>query len=117
MPRFSDERKEAILNRLLPPYNMTVSSLAKMEGISEATLYNWRKQARLRGRAVPGPKLNHTDQWSAEAKLATVIETASLSEARLTNIAVKRACLSSRSRAGKRHRWPDFKPVMIRTKH
>jgi len=41
MPRFSDERKEAILNRLLPPYNMTVSSLAKMEGISEATLYNW----------------------------------------------------------------------------
>jgi transposase-like protein len=83
MPRFSDDRKEAVLNRLLPPYNMTVSALAKMEGISEATLYNWRKQARLRGRAVPGPKPNNTDQWSAEAKLATVIETASLSEAQL----------------------------------
>lgn len=62
---------------------MTVSDLAKMEGISEATLYNWRKQARLRGRAVPGPKPNNSDQWSAEAKLATVIETASLSEAQL----------------------------------
>src|SRR5690606_17183215 len=74
---------EAVLNRLLPPYNMTVSALAKMEGISEATLYNWRKDARLRGRAVPGPKPNNTDQWSAEAKLATVIETASLSEAQL----------------------------------
>ena len=83
MPRFSDERKEAVLNRLLPPYNMTVSALAKMEGISEATLYNWRKQARLRGRVVPGPKPSNTDQWSAEAKLATVIETASLSEAQL----------------------------------
>ena len=83
MPRFSDDRKEAVLNRLLPPYNMKVSELAKMEGIGEATLYNWRKQARLRGRAVPGPKPNNTDYWSAEAKLATVIETASLNEAQL----------------------------------
>lgn len=83
MPRFSQERKEAVLNRLLPPYNMTVSQVAEMEGISEATLYNWRKQAKLRGRAVPGPKPNNTDQWSAEAKLATVIETASFSEAQL----------------------------------
>jgi putative transposase len=40
---------------------MTVSQVAKMEGISEATLHNWRKQARLRGRAVPGPKPNHAD--------------------------------------------------------
>ena len=62
---------------------MTVSELAKMEGISEATLYNWRNQAKLRGRAVPGPKPNNTDQWSAQVKLATVIETASLSEAQL----------------------------------
>ncbi|MAO41310.1 MAG: hypothetical protein CMK70_14235 [Pseudohongiella sp.] len=52
MARFSQERKEAVLSRLLPPYNMTVSELAKMEGISEATLYNWRKQVRLRGRAA-----------------------------------------------------------------
>ena len=83
MPRFSQERKEAVLNRMLPPYNMTVAEVAKMEGISEATLYNWRTQARLRGRAVPGPKPNNTDQWSAEAKLATVIETASMTEAQL----------------------------------
>jgi len=26
---------------------MTVSEVAEMEGISQATLYNWRKQARL----------------------------------------------------------------------
>ena len=83
MPTFSDERKEAVLKQLLPPYNLTVSALATKEGISEATLYNWRKQARLQGRVVPGPKPNHADQWSAEAKLATVIETASLSEVQL----------------------------------
>ncbi len=81
--RFSEGRKEAVLNRLLPPHNMTVSAVAQMEGISEATLYNWRTQAKLRGRAVPGPKPNTTDQWSAEAKLATVIETASMSETQL----------------------------------
>jgi len=83
MARFSQERKEAVLSRLLPPHNMAVSDLAKMEGIGEATLYNWRKQAKLGGRAVPGPKPNNADQWSAQAKLATVIETASMSEAQL----------------------------------
>jgi len=82
--RFSEERKEAVLNRLLPPYNMTVSEVAEMEGISQATLYNWRKQARLKGRAVPGPKPNNAEQWSADAKLATVIETASMTEAQLS---------------------------------
>ena len=63
---------------------MTVSEVAEMEGISQATLYNWRKQARLKGRPVPGPKPNNAEQWSAEAKLATVIETASMSEAQLS---------------------------------
>ncbi|WP_159556299.1 transposase [Alcanivorax sp. S71-1-4] len=41
MPRYSDERKATILNRLLPPEN-----LSGQEGVSEATLYNWRNRAR-----------------------------------------------------------------------
>ncbi|WP_147439871.1 transposase, partial [Gibbsiella quercinecans] len=45
MKRISPERKAATLAKLLPPYNMTVSAVAQMEGISEATLYNWRSQA------------------------------------------------------------------------
>ncbi|WP_409311576.1 hypothetical protein [Pectobacterium sp. B1J-3] len=40
MKRISPERKAATLAKLLPPYNMTVSAVAQMEGISEATLYN-----------------------------------------------------------------------------
>ena len=89
------------MSRLLPPYNMTVSDLAKMEGISEATLYNWRKQARLRGRAVPGPKPNNTDQWSAEAKLATVIETASMSEAQLNEYCRQKGLFAEQIKAWK----------------
>ncbi|RBP64517.1 transposase, partial [Brenneria salicis] len=54
MKRYSPERKAAVLDKLLPPHNMTVSALAQQEGISEATLYNWRIQAKLEGKPVPG---------------------------------------------------------------
>ena len=70
MTRYSPERKEAVLSKLLPPYNLTVSELARQEGISAATLYTWRSQAKLEGRPVPG-KTTTTENWSAEAKLAT----------------------------------------------
>ncbi len=33
---------------------MTVTAVAQMEGISEATLYNWRNQAKSEGEPVPG---------------------------------------------------------------
>ncbi len=54
MKRISPERKTAALDKLLPPYNMTVTAVAQMEGISEATLYNWRNQAKAEGKPVPG---------------------------------------------------------------
>lgn len=75
MARYSEERKEAVLSKLLPPYSMTVAELARQEGISEPTLYTWRNKAKSEGRPVPGRKAT-SEQWSAEAKLATVIETA-----------------------------------------
>lgn len=37
MKRISPERKAAALAKLLPPYNMTVTAVAQMEGIAEAT--------------------------------------------------------------------------------
>ncbi|CAM5190143.1 IS3 family transposase [Oligella ureolytica] len=49
MVHYSDERKEAILSKLLPPYNLSVYELAREEGISKTTLYNWRKEANLKG--------------------------------------------------------------------
>nr|WP_095833363.1 IS3 family transposase [Brenneria goodwinii] len=82
MKRYSPERKAAVLAKLLPPYNMTVSLLAQQEGISDATLYNWRNQARLEGKPVPGANKT-TEQWSSEARFAVIVETATLSEAEL----------------------------------
>ena len=43
--KYSPERREAILAKLEAPYNRTVNDLAAEEGISTATIYNWRKQA------------------------------------------------------------------------
>jgi len=40
MPRYSEERKQAVLQKMAPPQNMTVPELAVQEGISDATLYN-----------------------------------------------------------------------------
>ena len=82
MKRYSPERKAAVLAKLLPPYNMTVTALAQQEGISEATLYHWRNQAKMEGKPVPGANKT-TDQWSTEARFAVIVETATLSEEEL----------------------------------
>ena len=80
---YSIERKEAILKKLLPPLNQTVAEVARAEGLSVNTLYNWRDMARQSGLPVPG-KTSTTNDWSADTKLATVIETAALSESELS---------------------------------
>jgi len=49
MPRYSEERKQAVMAKLLPPYNLTPQQVAEQEGISLATLYKWRRQAAAKG--------------------------------------------------------------------
>jgi transposase-like protein len=53
MPRYATERKEALFRKLLPPHNLSVAQLAREEGNSDVTLYDWRKQAKAGGAAVP----------------------------------------------------------------
>ena len=45
--KYSQERKQAVLAKLAPPHQRTVKDVAAEEGISPATLYHWRQQARL----------------------------------------------------------------------
>jgi transposase-like protein len=89
MKRISPERKTSVLAKLLPPYNMTVAAVAQMEGISEATLYHWRNQAKAEGKPVPGAEKN-SQQWPAEARLAVIVETATLSEAEIAEYCRKK---------------------------
>ncbi len=81
--RYPKERKEAILKKMLPPNSKTIKDLAQEEGISEATLYNWRKAARAEGRLMPDGD-NAPAGWSAADKFAAVVETAALNEAELS---------------------------------
>lgn len=82
MKHYSQERREAVLSKLMPPYNMSIAALAEETGISQQSLYNWRQNAREKGFVMPGNKKN-SEQWSSHDKFAAVLEAASLNEAEL----------------------------------
>ncbi|RRO01993.1 hypothetical protein DMB83_012245 [Pectobacterium aquaticum] len=66
MKRISPERKAVALAKLLPPYNITVTAVAQMEGISEATLYYWRNKAKAEGgKCWSHPPVLHADNGAA----------------------------------------------------
>ena len=48
MPRYSEERRQAVVAKLLPPHNLSPQVIAEQEGISLGTVYKWRKEARCR---------------------------------------------------------------------
>ena len=80
--RYSPERKEAVLRKMMPPHNRTIRELAKEERISEATLYNWRQQARDKGVLMPDADAG-PEGWAAREKFAAVLESAAFNDAEL----------------------------------
>jgi transposase-like protein len=82
MKAYSAERKEALVRRMMPPENAPVSVLARETGITEQSLYTWRRQAKGQGVAVPGDGKN-PEGWSSEDKFAVVLEAAPLNAAEL----------------------------------
>ena len=80
---YPKEQKEAVLKMMLPPSNKTIPQIAQEEGISEATLYNWRKAARAEGRLMPDGDTSPAG-WSAADKFAAVLATAAMNEAALS---------------------------------
>ena len=89
MKQYPEERKQAVLRRMMPPENTPVSVLAEETGISDVTLYHWRKQARSKGLVVPGDGSN-PESWSPEDKFAVVLETAAMNEAELAEYCRKK---------------------------
>ena len=66
----------------MPPSNKPVSVLAREHGISEQTLYTWRRELKSQGVPVPGNGKN-AEEWSSKDKFGVVLETAQLNEAEL----------------------------------
>lgn len=77
--KYVEKRRKAVLAKLDPPHNRSAREVAAEEDISEATLYNWRKQARKPGELHPDAG-SDAKGWSTRDKFAAVIETAPMNE-------------------------------------
>lgn len=102
MNRYSPERKSAILKKLLPPLSLSIAEVSRQENISDVTLYTWRKQLREKG-VVVSDSQSSPERWSAEAKLAVVAETLTLSEVELGEYCRKKALFPEQVKA-----WKDL---------
>ena len=80
--RYTAEQKQAVVARMMPPQNEAVAKINEETGITEATLYKWRKEARAKGSATPGNGQT-SDKWSSHDKFLVVMETFSMKEAEL----------------------------------
>ena len=89
MPRYSEEYKEKIVQKMMPPNSQSVAQISRETGISEPTLYTWKTQYQREGKAVPADPSN-PENWSGEDKLAVVIETAVLNEQELSEYCRKK---------------------------
>lgn len=74
---YSKERRAGVIAKMLPPASVAIPVLSRQEGISEATLYKWRSDARAQGRLAPDAG-DAPAGWTSRDKFAAVVETASL---------------------------------------
>ncbi|WP_338806832.1 transposase [Pseudomonas chlororaphis] len=98
MARYSIEQREWVVRQMMPPLNRTVPELVEATGITEATLYAWRKQARAVLAVVPGEG-KPIDQWSSRDKFWAVLESACLNEAELAEYCLRKGLYVEQVRA------------------
>jgi hypothetical protein len=65
MKAYSAERREALVRRMMAPENALVSALARETGITEQTLYTWRRQAKGQACNELGVSLRTLQRWVA----------------------------------------------------
>lgn len=87
--RYTKEMKESIVKRMMPPINESISKISEEVGITEATLYKWRKDARIGGKPTPGNG-EGSEQWGSEDKFLVVMETYSMNESELAEYCRKK---------------------------
>ena len=80
--KYPKEVKEQAVARMMAPRNEPVTKVSRELNVRAWTLYAWRKEALRAGVVAPGDGRN-SEEWSAKAKFAVVLESAALSEAEL----------------------------------
>ena len=96
---YSKELRDAMVAKMLPPNNQSITRISKQEGIPEATLRNWRNGARANGHASPATDTS-SEQWSTEDKFLIVVETAAWLKPTSLNITERKACMPNRLNDG-----------------
>lgn len=81
---YPKKQKETIIKKMLPPQGISIPKLSKQEGIPEATLYQWRKDAQKSGCFIANGNKVKADSWSSADKFSAVVETASKNQAELS---------------------------------
>ena len=92
---YPKERKDAIINKMLPPQSMSVPKLVKQENIPYGTLYTWKQQY-LRNTSKEMPNMPTSNaKWTANQKFAAIIETSTLNEQKLNEYCRKQGLYST----------------------
>lgn len=89
MARYSKEFKDNIIKQMLPPISKSVKQLHKETGVSEQSLYKWKRKAKTDGMATPSGK-NTSEQWSSEDKFLIVLETIKMNQVELAEYCGKK---------------------------
>ena len=83
--RYSQELRDHILKRVLPPQSDSIERVAREEGISEQTIRNWKAQAISENYTPSGN--DEPEKWSSQDKFLIVLETSGMSETDLAEYA------------------------------
>lgn len=80
---YSEEFRASVAARLLPPNNARIADIVKETGVPKDTLYDWRARYRNK-QGLSSSSCKSSNQYSADDKLAVIIETAVLNETELS---------------------------------
>lgn len=101
MAKYSEEFKLSIIKRMMPPQNESVSAIAREIGLSEVTLYKWKKKAKSKGIPLPSGGSN-SERWSTQDKFSIVVESVTMSEIELAEYCRKKGLYVEQV-----HAWRD----------
>ena len=114
--RYSDEFKEAMVQKMLAPNSVPVRKLSQDTGVSDVTLYKWKKNHHNQGVTVPSKKRKNTE-WSPAEKLSALIETASLNEAELSAYCRTRGIFKEQIAEWKQHALSGYQQGPKQSSH
>jgi transposase len=76
---YPKEQKEAILTKLFPPNNITITEISAQSGIPKTTIYGWKKRALKSKEGLKNEKRT-VNKITANKKFRVVMETYNMSE-------------------------------------